>query len=135
MTGPSGPAARLLSEILPPHLLIVSPFLLSELTRVLGYERLRRIHGLGDEGIARFAMQIQAQSLVVEPATELLPPTGPHDPQDDPILATALIGQADVLCTLDRHLRHPDVLGFCASHRIRVLSDIDLLAELILNQA
>ncbi len=130
VTGPSGPAARVLSEIVSPHVLVVSPFLLSELTRVLGYERLRRIHGLGDEGIARYVMQIQAQALVVDPAAESLPPTVPHDPQDDPILATALAGQADVLCTLDRHFRHPEVLKYCEAHGIRVLTDIELLAEL-----
>ncbi len=130
VTGPSGPAARVLSELLPPHLLIVSPFLLSELTRVLGYERLRRIHGLGDEGIARFVVQVQTQALVVEPKADLFLPNVPHDPQDDLILATALAGQANILCTLDRHFRHPDVLGYCASRGIRVLSDVQLLSEL-----
>ena len=34
-----------------PHVLILSPCLLSELSRVLGHERLRRAHGLDDEVI------------------------------------------------------------------------------------
>lgn len=130
LTGPEGPAAAVLAAIVPPHLLVVSPFLLSELTRVLGYERLRAMHGRDDEGIARFILQIQEEALVVAPPEDALPATVPHDPQDDPILATAIAGQADVLCTLDRHFGHPEVLGFCAAHSLRVMTDVELLAEL-----
>jgi len=33
------------------------------------------------------------------------------DPGDDPVFETAVVGRADVLCTLDRHLRDPNVLS------------------------
>jgi len=51
-TGPSGPAAEVLRVITAPDLLVVSPFILSELTRALGYDRLRRMHGRDEAGIA-----------------------------------------------------------------------------------
>jgi predicted nucleic acid-binding protein len=54
----------------------------------------------------------------------------PHDPKDDPILQTAIVGHADVLCTRDRHLFHNDVLAECARHSLRVVRDDDLLNEL-----
>lgn len=129
VTGPAGPAAKLVRSLGTDHLLIVSPLLVSELIRVLGYERLRRIHGLDDAGIARFASAIQEQALVVQPAL----PVGrfvPHDPLDDPIIAVVLDGRPHVLCTLDRHFHHPDVLALCARHSLRVLSDAQLLGEL-----
>ncbi len=130
VTGPSGPASAVLRMIIAPHVLILSPFLLSELVRVLDYERLRRIHGLRSEGIVRFVAQLQAQSLLVQPRGDHVSLVVPHNPQDDPILATALAGGADVLCTRDRHFSHPDVLAFCARHSLRVCTDTELLASL-----
>ena len=46
------------------------------------------------------------------------------------MVATAIVGRADVICTRDRHLRHPEVLAICQANGIRVLSDIELLNEL-----
>ena len=63
-----------------------------------------------------------------------LPPSAttivPHDPKDDAVVLTAIAGHADAICTLDVHLREPDVQAFCLRHGIRVLTDIELLAEL-----
>ncbi len=102
---------------------------------MLGYERLRRMHGWDDTKIAQYVADLQGGALVVQPADESIPRTVPHDPNDDPIVATALAGQADVLCTLDHHLHHADVLAYCASHGIRVLTDSELLAEFRAEQA
>ena len=66
---------------------------------------------------------------VVLPAAPPLPVVS-HDPNDDPIIATALAGPADVLCTLDRHMHHASVRSFCAAQGIRVLTDIELLSVL-----
>lgn len=67
---------------------------------------------------------------MIELPVDTIQPTIPHDPKDDPILATAIVGQASVLCTLDRHFRQADVRAFCEAHSLRVLSDVELLAEL-----
>ena len=51
----------------------------------------------------------------------------PKDPDDDPIIATAVAGQAEIICTRDRHFWHPDVQQYCAAHGIRIMTDIELL--------
>jgi predicted nucleic acid-binding protein len=50
--GGTGPAAELLGLVMvPPHTFLLSPFLLLELSRVLRYERLRKLHQLDDAQI------------------------------------------------------------------------------------
>jgi predicted nucleic acid-binding protein len=52
------------------------------------------------------------------------------DPDDDPILQTAIAGDADVLCSRDDAFRHSAVERVCAEHGIRILDDIALMQEL-----
>ncbi|MGO9260687.1 MAG: PIN domain-containing protein [Bryobacteraceae bacterium] len=52
------------------------------------------------------------------------------DPDDDPVVYTAVDGRADVLCTRDRDLFQPDVIAFCRAHRISVMNDLELLLRL-----
>jgi predicted nucleic acid-binding protein len=52
------------------------------------------------------------------------------DPDDDPILQTAIAGHADVLCTRDEAFRHEVVGRVCNAHGIRILDDITLMQEL-----
>ena len=49
------------------------------------------------------------------------------DTDDDAILATAVAGQADAICTLDRDLTRPEVVAYCRQHGIEILSDRELL--------
>jgi putative PIN family toxin of toxin-antitoxin system len=127
--GKAGPAAAVRLAIRPPHLLVLSPYLLTELGQVLRYDRLRRMHGLADERIDLYLASLQLDALVVDVAATQ-GTIVPNDPKDDPIVMTAVGGQADVLCTLDKHLHQPEVVKFCAGHRVRVLSDLELLTEL-----
>lgn len=129
--GGNGPAAELLRLVTyAPHLLIVSPFLLSELLRVLRYPRMRPMHGLDDNGIDAYVRQVQTASLVVTlPAATPAGVVSP-DPNDDPIIATAVAGRAEVICTRDRHFSHPDVRSYCGRHGVDIQSDVELLARL-----
>ena len=52
------------------------------------------------------------------------------DPDDDPVIYTALAGAADVICTVDRHFYEPGVLGFCSRYGIRIMDDVELLHDL-----
>lgn len=113
-----------------PHALVISQFILAELSRVLGYPRLRRTHGLDDEGIRQHVGDIQAAAAFVDPPSGIEAGIVAHDPDDNPIVAAAIAGQAEIICTLDRHLRHPDVQSFCTKHGIRVLTDVELIQEL-----
>src|SRR5688572_8252152 len=100
------PAAEVLRQLLAaPHVLILSPFLLSELSRALRYERLRARHGLTEGGIDAYVRHVQAGSLMVTLRDQAVKEVVFGDPDDDPVIATAVVGRADVLCTLDRHFR------------------------------
>ncbi len=129
--GGTGPAAELLRHaVAQPHVLIVSPFLLSELARALRYPRLRAVHGLDDAGIDTYVQNIQSAAVVVNPSASRAASVVPHDPDDDPIVATAVAGSVEVLCTRDRDLRRPEVRAYCTQHGIRIMSEVELLMEL-----
>jgi putative PIN family toxin of toxin-antitoxin system len=113
-----------------PHVLLLSAFIVSELTRVLRYDRVRKMHGLDDLDIERYVADVESAALIVA-----LPATSQeaivvHDPKDDPIVHTAVAGGAEFLCTRDRHLRHPAVTAYCRARGIEVLDDVALLARL-----
>lgn len=62
-----------------------------------------------------------------------LPPIWPaivSDPDDDPILHTAIAGRSDVLCSRDRAFRASAVQRICSALGIRVLDDVTLMREL-----
>jgi putative PIN family toxin of toxin-antitoxin system len=105
--------------------LVVSAYILNEVERVLRYPRLRALYRLSDHQIAAYVAFLASIADTVE--TTDGPPIVLRDPNDDPIVYTAWAGQADILCTIDRHFYDPNVLSFCARHRIRVMSDIELL--------
>ncbi len=126
----TGPAAKLLDRMQgSDHVLIVSEFILSELDRILRYPRLHRLHGFVEEEIEEFVAGVQAASLSVEFAEGTAKGIVSSDPNDDPVVATAVTGQAEVLCTLDRHLHCQDVRDYCSQHKIEVLTDIELLTR------
>lgn len=128
--GPPGPAHELLLRLTHhEHALVISPPLTVELSRIMRYERVRRIHGMSDaeideyvDGIALVAEQVES------PATQL--PLVIADPDDDAVVATALAGRAEVICTLDRHLLRPEVVDHCRRHGVEIVSDLDLLVRL-----
>jgi putative PIN family toxin of toxin-antitoxin system len=128
--GKSGPAAAVREAIRPPHLLVLSSHLLTELAQVLRYERVRRLHGLTEGEIDRFVDALSADALMVEVKFAADSAIVPNDPDDDPIVATAVSGRAEYLCSLDRHFFQPEVQSHCAQHGIRVVTDVELLALL-----
>ena len=130
---PQGPAAELFERIASDHLLITSLALLAELSRVLAYDRVRRIHRLSDQAIGEFVRRIEAGSLVALPA-DPIPKVVAADPDDDVVVATAVAGQADYLCTRNRHLFSTDVLAYCSQHGLQLMDDLQLL-ELLRNRS
>jgi putative PIN family toxin of toxin-antitoxin system len=125
---PFGPAGQVLDRsTLSPHALILSTQILDEVRRVLQYDRVRQLARISDEEREEWIALVAAVSEVVTP-TEIVPVC--QDPDDDVVVATAIMGRADVVCTLDRHLRSPLVQAYCATFQIRVLTDVELLAEL-----
>jgi uncharacterized protein len=130
----AGPAHGLARELVQlatqhRHRLLLSPFLVTELSRVLRYERVRQVHGYSDDEIDQFVADMMLVAEMVT-SSEPLPTLGLADPDDELVVQAAIAGQADVLCTLDRHLLQPTVIAYCKGHGVRVVNDIDLLAEL-----
>lgn len=126
--GGTGPAAALLSMVMaPPHTFILSPFLLSELARALRYPRMRKFHKLDDAQLDAYVQSLQSAALVVNPPASAPTAVVSADLDDDPIVATAVAGQAEVLCTRDHHLQSPPVRAYCAGEGIQILTDIELL--------
>ena len=51
----------------------------------------------------------------------------PSDPDDDPVVHTAVVGQADALGTLNRDFYDPAVRDYCRARGVLIAGDVDLL--------
>ena len=128
---PAGLARDLLLTIVSAnqHTLILSSAILVEVRRVLNYPHVQTRWPLTDEMIAQYAAFLEAAAFCVE-VPEFPPAVVVKDPDDDPILQTAILGYADVLCTRDVDFAHDLGKEVCRERGIRILSDIDLIREL-----
>jgi len=126
--GPAEEAVRRLTA--PPHVLIVSEFLLPALRRVLRYPRLRAVHGFDDQKIERALGAIASAASSIDVPERAIVRVVPHDPDDDHVVATAIAAGADVLCTRNKHLFHETVVAYCRQYAIEIMDEIELLARL-----
>ncbi|MGA2034661.1 MAG: putative toxin-antitoxin system toxin component, PIN family [Thermoguttaceae bacterium] len=129
MASPSGPAGELFERVSADHVLAASLELLEELSRVLGYDSVRRIHRRTDVAIAEFLASLGGGATVVV-LPKPLPRVVPGDPKDDLVVATAVAGRADVICTLDHHFYQDKVRDYCREGMIEITDDLELLARL-----
>ena len=127
---PTGPAGEALERIRSPHLLVVSLQILDELADVLGRPRVRQLHGRDDPAIFRFVQLIEAAALVVAVSEESAPCVVQNDRDDDLVIATAVGGNADVICTCDKDFRAQVVVSYCRQRSIEIVDDIELLQQL-----
>jgi putative PIN family toxin of toxin-antitoxin system len=118
----------LLTTVSGPHTPILSPAILVEVQRVLTYPPVQARWPLTQEAIEQFLAYLEAAGILVEPPVVSAPMVS--DPDDDPILQTAIVGRADVLCTRDEAFRHEAIERVCNTHGIRILDDITLMQEL-----
>ena len=125
----TGPARRLFELILGgPHELILSEFLLEETARVLRYPRMQNLYKLTAQDIAEHVGLLRGSAGLVSPVVHK--PVVLADPNDDPVVYTAVAGRADVLCTLDRDFYVAEVVSFCRELGIAVVNDVELLQRL-----
>ena len=124
-----GPARELLLRIVnsPEHVLLLSPFLLQELERVFEYGRVRAATKLTDLEVAEYLTYIRAREVseIIFPGPA--PRIVPSDADDDPVVHTAVVGRADILCTLNRDFYHAGVLEYCKERGVLVGSDVAIL--------
>jgi len=124
-----GPARELLLLIVnsPGHVLLLSPFLLRELERVFGYNRVRTATKLTDDEVAEYLAYIGAREVSEMVFPGPAPRIVPSDPDDDPVVHTAVVGRAEILCTLNGDFYHAGVLKYCQERGVLVGSDVDIL--------
>ena len=67
-------------------------------------------------------------STVVEPI--ISDPVVRNDPDDDPVVYTAVDGRTEVLCTRDADFYVPEVIAFCRQRGIEIMTDVELLRKL-----
>ena len=124
-----GPASSVLQICLQPeHRLILSEEILFEVARVLRSSRMVAMHQKSEEAIYNFIWRLRIAAAILPPRP--LAQTPIRDPNDIPILQTALSGQADVLCTCDRDFFAPPASGFLKKREIDVLTDVELMRRL-----
>lgn len=126
-SGPARALVELISES-SRHKMVLSPFIIGEVGKVLAYPRLMERLKLTPDGIHDHLAYLRRISSSIEPARGI--PVVLTDPNDDPIVYTAVAAGADVLCALDRDLHSPNVVRFCQSHGIAVMTDLELLTHL-----
>jgi putative PIN family toxin of toxin-antitoxin system len=125
-----GPARELLEVIRSnkSHILILSRHILDEVKRTLRYPRLQEQYGLTQQDIEEHVELLRRASTVVE--TVIAHPVVRNDPEDDPVVYTAIDGHADVLCTRDTDFSTPEVIAFCRQRGIEIMTDVELLHAL-----
>lgn len=93
----AGVCAELYEDVLQHHDLVLSRHILSEVRRTLAIKFL-----IGDQQLNRAMSAMERAARIVEPAA--VAESSCRDPDDLPVLGTALAGQADLLVTVDSDL-------------------------------
>jgi putative PIN family toxin of toxin-antitoxin system len=122
----TGPARRLLDVILAgPHELVLPEFLLNETRRVLHYPRMQDLYKLSNQDISEHIDLLRERSDLIDPI--VYTPVVLADPNDDPVIYTAVAGRSDILCAMDRDFYAPAVVAFCGQRGIEIINDVELL--------
>lgn len=125
----TGPAREVLLQIRDSeHTLILSPFLLEQVRRVLRYPRMQKLFALTEDEIESYIQFLQDAAELINPAIK--DPVVLADPTDDPVIYTAVDGRADILCAMDRDFYAPPVIAFCRQRGIEIMDDVALLRKL-----
>jgi len=126
---PGGSAAALLLEIsVRRHDLILSNELLAEATKVLRYPRMQRMHGYDESDVYDFVTSLRQGAEIVVLDQVLMVRT--RDADDLDVLRTAITGNADVLCTVDRDFYEWPASASLDEYGIAVATDAQLLRAL-----
>jgi putative PIN family toxin of toxin-antitoxin system len=124
-----GPARELLLLIASSQedVLLLSPFLVQELERVFSYDRVRAFTRLTDEEIAVYLEYLRAKEVSEMVFPGHAPRIVPDDADDDPVVHTAIVGKADILCTLNSDFYHATVVDYCRERGVFIADDVEVL--------
>jgi putative PIN family toxin of toxin-antitoxin system len=125
-----GPARDLLLGIIDgEHNLVLSNEMLHELARVLRYPRLQALYGLSEHHIYEYIGLLRHSAEIVVLSPLLITPI--RDVNDVIVMQTAIIGEADVLCTNDHDFFEAPAAEYLQQIGIAVVDDIALMQRLL----
>jgi putative PIN family toxin of toxin-antitoxin system len=110
------------------HRLLLSDEMLHELARVLRYPRLRNFYALTEDLVFDYVdfLRRSAEIVTLDPLV-----TAPiRDVNDIIVMQTAIIGEADILCTKDEDFFEKPASEYLRRMDIAVLDDIALMHRL-----
>jgi putative PIN family toxin of toxin-antitoxin system len=110
------------------HVLLVSNEMLHELARVLRYPRLQEFFGLTEDLVYRYVAFLRRSAEIVILNPMLTAPI--RDVNDVIVVQTAIIGEADIICTNDEDFFEKSIAQYLSKHGISVLDDIALMERL-----
>ena len=124
--GATGLARDLLLRLMESdHALLVSNEMLYELAKVLRYPRMLALHGLSENRIFDYIGFLREATETILPNPLLVTPI--RDINDTVVMQTAIIGEADVICTRDQDFFEPPAEPFLRKAGIEVLDDVALM--------
>jgi putative PIN family toxin of toxin-antitoxin system len=125
----TGLARQLLLTLLKAnHVLVVSGQILYEAAKVLRYPRLRKFHTLTEEGIYQYIGFLRDIADIVTLDPTLTVPI--RDVNDIIVAQTAILGEADILCTMDKDFYDSTAEQFLGRFGITVVSDVHLIHQI-----
>ena len=110
------------------HRLLVSNEMLYELARVLRYPRLQAFYGLPENLVFDYIDFLRRSSELVILNPLIIAPI--RDVNDIIVMQTAIIGDADILCTKDDDFFEKPASDYLSRMGVAVLDDIGLMHRL-----
>lgn len=102
--------------------------MLFELARVLRYPRLQKFYGLTEDLVYSYVAFLRRSSEIVTLNPVLAAPI--RDVNDVIVVQTAIIGEAEIICTGDEDFFEDPITKYLSNHGINVLSDKALMDRL-----
>lgn len=124
-----GIARELLTTIVESeHRLVLSNEMLHELARVLRYPRLQEFYGLTEDMVFEYVKLLRrcSENVALDPL--VIAPI--RDVNDIIVMQTAIIGEADILCTTDEDFFEYPASEYLRKMNIAVLDDVTLMHRL-----
>jgi putative PIN family toxin of toxin-antitoxin system len=118
----------LLSIIDSEHRLVLSNEMLHELARVLRYPRLRTFYDLSESLVYDYIAFLRRSSEIVPLNPLVIAPI--RDVNDVIVMQTAIIGEADILCTKDEDFFETPAVEYLDKLGIAVVDDAELMQTL-----
>jgi putative PIN family toxin of toxin-antitoxin system len=110
------------------HVLLLSNEMLHELARVLRYPRLQEFFGLTEDLVYAYVAFLRRSAEIVTLNPVLSAPI--RDVNDVIVVQTAIIGEAEFLCTKDEDFFEKPIAQYLNNHGVSVVDEVALMERL-----